>query len=82
MNKRGQLGLSLITAIFIFIIGIASVNFVMDEVTTARLELTCASASTISDATKLLCLVIDTTVIYWMIVIMSIVGGLVVSRFT
>lgn len=79
-NKKGQLGLGIIAAITIFIIGIVSVNFLMTEVTNARTNLSCASAATISDGTKLLCLVVDVTVIYWMIVVLSIVGGLVISR--
>lgn len=80
MNNKGQLGLGIIAAIMIFIIGMTSINFVADEVTNTRANLSCASASTISDGTKILCLVVDITVIYWIIIILSIVGGLVISR--
>lgn len=80
VNKKGSLGIGIITAITIFIIGMMSINFIMDEVTDARINLSCSDASNISDATKLLCLVVDITVIYWMIIILGIIGGLVVTR--
>jgi len=81
MNSRGQtLGVSIIAGIFIFIIGMMIINFVMPEVTTARTALNCADASSISDATKLLCLVVDTVVPYWILLVFSIMGGSIVSQ--
>jgi len=81
MNKSGQtMGVAIISAIVIFIIGMMSINFIMSEVTDARTNLNCSDASEISDATKLLCLVIDTTVPYWIWLVISIAAGAVIGR--
>ena len=80
MNKKGQsFGIALMGAIMIFLVGLTTINFLADEVTSARTNLECSSAATISDGTKLLCLVIDTTVIYFMLILFSVSGGLVIS---
>ena len=81
MNSRGQsMGLGILSAIFIFIVGIMFINFLMPEVTNERTELNCADASSISDGTKLLCLVVGTTIPYLIILIFSIVIGFITSR--
>ena len=81
MNKKGQsLGLGIMSAIFVFIVGIMFINFIMPEVSTARTELNCADASNISDGTKLLCLVVGTTIPYWIILIFSIAIGFITAR--
>ena len=56
------------------------INFVKDEVTTARTDLNCASADDISDGNKLLCLVTDSVVPYWILLVFSIVIGGITSR--
>jgi len=66
MNKRGQtLGVAVISIIFIFIIGMMSINFLFNEVSDFRSNLNCATAADITDGTKLLCLVVDTSIPYW-----------------
>jgi hypothetical protein len=81
MNKKGQtLGLAVMTGIFVFIIGLMVVNFVMDEVTQFRVNMNCANADSISDGTKLVCLVADTTVIYWIIIVFSILITAITAR--
>ena len=81
MNKRGQtIGLAIIVAIFIFIIGMVCINFLKDEVTTARDSLDCSSVDDISEGIMLTCLVVDVVVFYWIIIILSVVGGLITSR--
>jgi len=80
-NKRGQtLGLVLISSIFFFIIGMMVTNFLMPEIDRTRTDLNCASSSTITDGTKALCLVVDTVVIYWIILIFSVILGAFTSR--
>lgn len=77
MNKKGGLGVTIISVIFLFLIGIATVNLIIPEVTTFRLGMDCSSASTISDATKLTCLAGDLTVPYFIVLVFSIsIGGL------
>lgn len=81
MNNKGQsLGLGIMSAIFVLIIGIMFLNFLLPEVTNARTDLNCADAASISDGTKLLCLVVGTTVPYWIVLIFSIVIGFITSR--
>ena len=82
INKKSQtLSLAIITAIFLLIIGLATINFIKDEVTDARNNLNCASADDITDGTKLLCLVIDVTVLYWIWIIFSVSIGGIIARF-
>lgn len=81
LGKRGQsLGLAIISAIMVFIIGMLCINFVMAEVTSFRIGLSCASPNTISDATKLLCLVGDATVPYFILLVFSVSIGAIVGR--
>ena len=79
-NKKGSLGIAIITSIVVLIIGLMCINFIRDEVTRARVDLDCSNAAGISDGSKLLCLTIDLTVISWIWVIISVVIGGVVSK--
>ncbi len=81
INNRGQtMGIAILSAVFIFIIGMMIINFVMPEVTTTRAELDCANAAGISDGTKVLCLVVDTVVIYWILTVFSVLSGIIIGR--
>ena len=80
-NKRGQFMLAVLFAVVFFIFGMLIFNFLGDEVTNAKNSLECSSVATISDGTKLTCLVGDTTVIYWIWAILSISLGGILSRF-
>lgn len=74
------MGIGIMTAIIVFIIGLMSINFVIDGVTDARANLSCSDAADISDGTKLLCLVFDSTVPYWILIIVSATIGILVAR--
>lgn len=81
MNKRGQsIGLTLISVIFFWIIGFSSINFIMSDITDASSQLSCDSASTITAGTMFLCLMLDTTVIYFIVTILSVVLGAITAR--
>lgn len=86
MKKKGQalpgLGFAIIVAIFLFMVGMLSVNFLRDEVTSARssANMNCADSG-ISDGSKLLCLVIDLTIPYFIIIIIAAAGGYITQRF-
>ena len=80
MNKKAQVFLSIVFFIFYMLAGILILNLVKDDVETARTDLSCSSASTISDGTKLLCLFLDSSVIYLFIVIASGGGGYITER--
>jgi len=80
-DKRGQtLGITIVSLIFLFLIGFTTINFLFDEVDTFRVALDCTNAAGISDATKLLCLVVDTTVPYWIYLILTITVGAIAAR--
>ena len=82
-NKSGQtMGMAILVAITIFIVGMLCVNFIKPEVTRARglTELNCANADDISDGTKLTCLVVDWVVPYFIILVFSVAGGLLTAR--
>jgi len=88
MNKIGQaqggVGIAIIVALMLFIIGLTSVNFLTTEVTNARAAvggLDCADSTSISDGTKLTCLAVDLVVPYFIILVFAAAGGYITSRF-
>lgn len=80
MNKRGNIYASVMIGIIIFMIGMITINFIMPEVSTTRTQLSCSSAGTISDGTKFMCLMIDTVVPYFFILVISIAGGVITEK--
>ena len=81
INKKAQtLGIAILSAVIVFIIGFMIINFLMPEVNTGRTSLMCSSPSTISDGTKLLCLVMDIAVPYWILLILSVSVGMITDR--
>lgn len=84
MNKKGQtLALGIVIAIFLFIIGMMNIDIVKNEVANARnsTNLDCTNASGISDGTKLTCLSVDIVVPYFFLLVLSITGGVIITRF-
>ena len=85
MNKKAQssgiptFSIALMIAFFLFLIGMANINFIKDEVTNARSDLMCATDD-INDGAKILCLIVDATVPYFIIIILSAVGGIITAR--
>jgi hypothetical protein len=83
MNKLGQttIGIGIILGLVIFMIGMATLNIFKPEVTRARgaTGLDCTNAS-ISDGTKLTCLVVDFAVpaIIWGL--LSLVAGVTIAK--
>lgn len=81
-NKRGQtLGVAIIISIFIFIVGMLTINIIKPEVTVARSPevLDCSNAS-ITDGNKLTCLAVDVVVPYFIILVLAIAGGIITAR--
>lgn len=82
MNKKGQtLGIAMIIGITLFIVGMMSINFIKDEVSTVvnAENLDCAD-STISDGNKLTCLAVDLVVPYFIVLVLSTAGGIIAAR--
>jgi len=82
MNKKGNLGIAIITSIFIFIVGFAALNLLLPEVSTFRVDMKCDTVAELTDATKLLCLAVDLAIPYWIIIIVSVAIGGIVAKFT
>jgi len=74
MNKKASTGLAIVSVISFLIIGFMMVNFVFNDVDTARGLLSCSSVETISDGTKLVCLMVDLVAPYWIWIILA--GGI------
>ena len=89
MNKRGQtLGIAVMVAISLFLVGMLSINYIKPVVTIARdsSHLDCSNSASdfpvgISDGTKITCLVVDLVVPYFIILVFSIAGGIITARF-
>lgn len=82
MNNKGQvLGLTILSILGVIIIGFMFLNFILPEVTNFRTALTCSDADNISDGTKVLCLIGDSTVPIYVIALFTIVTGVVARRF-
>lgn len=82
MNKKGSLFFSIITAIFIFMVGMVVVNLIKPDVTLARsaTNLDCTNSTGISDGTKLTCLAVDLVIPYFMILVIAVSVGLIVEK--
>ena len=82
MNSKGQtMFIAILIACMIFFAGVIVVNFLKDDITTARNALDCTN-STISDGTKLTCLGTDIVVPYFIIIFLSAAGGLIAAKLT
>lgn len=81
-GKKGNLGIAVIVAIMIFLIGLPIVNILKPEVDVARGSsgLDCSNVS-ISDGTRLTCLGVDLVIPYFLLIVCSAAGGFVASRF-
>jgi len=79
-NKGGSLFIGIVIGVMLFIAGMITLNYIKDDVTTSRTSLDCDNHS-ISDGTKFLCLGIDFVVPYFMILIISVAGGIAFGRF-
>jgi hypothetical protein len=81
MNKTGQtMMLSILFAVVLFVMGIMVINFIRPEVLVAKASMSCSDVANISDGTKLTCLLIDGVVPYFIVLVLSISGGLILDR--
>jgi len=79
MNKKGAIFLGCIVALMIFLAGTLFIEHFKSDITTARTDLSCSNPTTISDGTKVLCLMMDGLVPYYILVFLSLVGGFVME---
>lgn len=74
-NKRASLFLSITIAVTIWIFGILFIPFLVDDITTTRIALSCASPALLSGGEMITCLMIDTIVPYLIWTIVSLALG-------
>lgn len=82
INKKGQsLGLSIMSAIAILLVGFLCLNFIPDEVARGLTDLNCDATDDIEDGNKLLCLAEYIIVPYYIWIIVSIAISAIIARF-
>jgi hypothetical protein len=80
MNKKGEGAfLGIVLAVVFFIFGTMFIPLAEDLVTNNRSLFLCATPSLISDGTKLLCLINDAAVPYFILAILSICFGMILG---
>lgn len=74
-NKRGNVGLGLVVGIFCFMAGVLFIQHLGDGVISTRVGMDCTNVDTISDGAKMTCLIVDITVPYFILLLLSIAFG-------
>ena len=80
MNKKANVYSVIILSLMLFMSGMIVANFLKSPIDDARASLDCSNAAGISDGTKFMCLTVDMAMIYWIILIFSIAGGLIADK--
>jgi hypothetical protein len=80
MNKKGNMFSAALIALMLFLVGFTVINFLMTPIDQARIDLSCDDAANITDGVKLMCLGIDSTVIYFILIIFSISMGAIIDK--
>lgn len=80
MDKKGNLSMGVIFAIFFFILGMLMLPLVKDGVTDARDNIGCSTSGSLSDGAKIICLGLDLGVPFFIVAILTFVGGFIGSR--
>jgi hypothetical protein len=81
MNKKGNsMGLTVVLAIFLFIVMLTTLNFIKPELTTAKSVngLDCENTG-ISDFNMLTCLGVDLVLSWYFLLLVSIIGGAIIA---
>ena len=78
MNKKASIFFGVTIGIFIYIMGVLMLPFIIDDIDTARVSLDCTNSS-ISDGTKISCLVTDLTVPYFIWFFVSLLLGFIIG---
>jgi hypothetical protein len=80
-SKKANVLSVVIMAFLLFSVGMLCANFLREPITDARTNLDCSNAAGISDGTKLVCLGTDLTMIYFIMLVLSLAGGAVLDKF-
>jgi len=68
-------------AFLLFTTGFIVANFLKSPIDDARVNLDCGNSAGITDGTKFLCLNIDMALIYFIVLVLSISGGVILDKF-
>lgn len=74
-------GFAIVIAFLLFFAGSLFVNPLKDSVTDFRTDIGCATPASLSDGAKLLCLGGDAVIPYFILLLISTIGGIVFSKF-
>jgi hypothetical protein len=78
MNKKGgAVYAGIIIGIVVFLAGILFVEHISSDIDTARVGLDCSNAAGITDGNKFTCLIVDTTVPYFIVTLIAISLGFI-----
>lgn len=81
MNRRAQTAaLGILFAFAIYFFGIQFINFLIPSVDTARTALACGSPAALSSGIRILCLFVGGVIPYFIWVVVSVVGGMFLSK--
>jgi uncharacterized membrane protein len=80
MNKKGSMFIGVIFAIFFFIFGMLMLPLMKDGITEARTNIGCSTSGSLSDGAKLMCLGLDLGVPYFIVAILTFVGGFIGNK--
>ena len=78
MNKKGNIYAVLMVSLILFMVGMIVVNFIKPIVADTKTDLNCSSPAT--DGTKLMCLNVDIALIYFMVIVLSLAGGIITDK--
>ena len=79
MNKKGNLFWGATIAIFLFIMGVLIIPFFTDDITQARIDLNCATPTSLTGGQMLICLQHDLLTPYFIWFFCSILIGYIVG---
>lgn len=77
-NKKANMYFAIMIALVVFMTGMIIVNFLKTEVTSTRTSINCTSPAT--DGTKVLCLITDSIVPYFIVLVLSIALGVITEK--
>lgn len=80
-NKKANMYSVILLTFILFMVGMTVANFLKSPIDDARSSLNCNSAGSITDGTKLMCLNIDITMVYFIVLVCSIAGGVILDKF-
>jgi hypothetical protein len=81
MNKKANLFSVFLIGVVLFMVGMITVGFFKTPIDQARIDLDCDNVGALTDGTKVQCLFVDSAIIYFIITLISISGGVILDRF-